>query len=337
MTLGPVMFDLSGTVLSSEEREMLLHPMAGGVILFTRNYHCRKQLAALITAVRALRTPPLLVAVDQEGGSVQRFRDDFTLLPSCGRIGAGYRNDAKAALRLSKEISWLMATELRTVGVDFSFAPVMDLDRGHCDVIRGRAFAHTPEAVSALARTTIVGMRQAGMQAVGKHFPGHGSVSSDSHQETPVDQRGLAQILEEDMKPFRDSIREGLAAIMPAHILFPRVDTHLVGFSHLWLQGILRQTLRFQGAIISDDLAMVGAAAEGTCLARAAAALAAGCDMVLICNRRHDTMALLDHLAHSSDPLSQQRLANMRGRPGMMADPERRPAAIAAARRLNAA
>ena len=314
MSLGPVMLGLEGLELSAEEQDILRHPLVGGVILFSRNYHSVGQLAALVSAIHARRHPRLLVAVDHEGGRVQRFREGFTRLPAVRRLGEIYDGEPARALRLARVTGWLMAAELRAVGVDFSFAPVLDLDRGVSGVIGDRAFHHDPETVASLAHAYMGGMQQAGMEAVGKHFPGHGGVAADSHQELPVDERPLVDIAAEDLLPFERMIHYGLAGIMPAHVVYPQVDSQPAGFSSRWIRAILRNRLGFQGAVFSDDLDMAGAAGAGAPPDRARAALLAGCDMVLICNDRQAAVAVLNGLPNAVDPVALARLARLHGR-----------------------
>lgn len=313
MALGPVMLDLAGPALTPPEREQLGHPLVGGVILFSRNYKSPQQLERLVAEIHGLRHPPLLVAVDHEGGRVQRFREGFTRLPPARRLGELYDRHPKQALALSESCGYVMAAELRAVGVDFSFAPVLDLDRGLSQVIGDRAFHRDPEIVAKLARAYMRGMARAGMAAVGKHFPGHGGCAADSHTELPVDNRELADIQLEDLVPFERLIQAGLAAVMPAHVLYPRVDEVPAGFSRVWLQHILRVSLGFQGVIFSDDLSMAGAEVAGDIVARARAALSAGCDMVLVCNDAAAAARLLDGLGSYSDPVSMLRLVRLHG------------------------
>ncbi len=314
MTLGALMIDIAGPALDDTDREVLRHPLVGGVILFSRNYADRAQLAALCAELHALRTPPLLIAVDHEGGRVQRFRNGFTELPPMARLGAAYARAPRAALATATELGWLMAAELRAVGVDFSFAPVLDLHTATSRVINDRAFHAEPEAVGRLAQAFMRGMHAAGMAAVGKHFPGHGTVNADSHHELPIDRRPLSRIRRRDMLPFRLLSAAGIEAIMPAHILFPRVDSVPVGYSARWLGEVLRGELEFQGAIFSDDLSMSGAAIGASHVERARRALAAGCDMCLLCNDRPAAVRVLQDLDVAPEPLSVVRLIRMHGR-----------------------
>ncbi|ADJ27847.1 beta-N-acetylhexosaminidase [Nitrosococcus watsonii] len=314
MTLGPLMVDLKGVTLDSEERAWLGHPWVGGVILFSRNYESPEQIAALIKAIHALKKPRLLVAVDHEGGRVQRFRDGFTLLPSASLLGKLYDRDQRQAQRLAMTTGWLMAVELRAIGVDVSFAPVLDLAQGVSAVIGDRAFHAEPDAVIALARAYIRGMAWAGMAAVGKHFPGHGSVVADSHTVLPVDERPWRQIRERDLLPFEYLVKAGLPAVMPAHVCYASVDARPAGFSPFWLETVLRGQLGFQGAIISDDLSMAGAAEVGNMSARVRTVLGAGCDMALVCNDPDGYALLLDELNGDPYPQIPARLLRLYGR-----------------------
>jgi len=327
MSLGPVMLDLQGTELTAEEQELLRHPLVGGVILFSRNYQNLEQLTDLVKAIHSARDPHLLVAVDHEGGRVQRFREGFTRLPAAGRIGRVFAHSRNRAKQLATETGWLMASELRSVGIDFSFAPVLDLDYGVCEVIGDRAFHRDPEVVYELSHAYIKGMGEAGMAAVGKHFPGHGAVIEDSHVAIPVDERSYHTIFEQDMQPYSKLVRENLAAIMPAHVIYPDVDAKPAGFSRRWLQDILREKLRFQGVIFSDDLNMHGASVAGERYSdRARAAVEAGCDIILICNNRQASVEILDNFRYSDNPVTHARVARMHGRHGvsrreLMAEP----------------
>lgn len=313
MSLGPIMLDLAGPELLPAERELLLHPLVGGVILFTRNYENPAQLAQLVNRIHGLREPRILVAVDHEGGRVQRFRESFTKLPAPAHFGKIYNRDPVRAQKLVNLCGWVLALELGAMKVDFSFAPVLDLARGRSTVIGDRAFHDHPAVVAELGRSFMRGMRQGGMVAVGKHFPGHGAVVADSHFTTPVDARALETIRLEDMLAFERMIHYGLSAVMPAHVIYQQVDERPAGFSDVWLRSILRGQLGFQGAVFSDDISMAGAAQVGDYIARASAALAAGCDMVLVCNDRAGAVSILDGLKPHDDPVARTRLARMHG------------------------
>jgi beta-N-acetylhexosaminidase len=314
MSLGPVMLDVEGLALSAVERERLRHPLVGGVILFARNYQSPEQVETLVREIHGLREPQLLVAVDHEGGRVQRFRDGFTGLPAIRHLGHIFDENPKRARRLAETSGWLMATELRSVGVDFSFAPVLDLDRGVSQIIGDRAFHSRPEAVADLAHAYMHGMHRAGMAATGKHFPGHGAVEADSHVALPVDDRLLVDIMAEDVVPFERMIHYGLEGIMPAHVTYTCVDAQPAGFSRTWIRKILRGQLEFQGVVFSDDLSMEGAKGAGDVVARAKLALSAGCDMVLVCNDPAAADQVLAGLGHYDDPVSHLRLVRMHGR-----------------------
>ena len=314
MTLGPVMLDVEGTDLSQEDRELLRHPAVGGVILFSRNYDSPTQLVRLIQDIHSLRDPRLLVAVDQEGGRVQRFRDGFTRLPPIALLGRIYDQDAARAIQLAQKTGWLMAAELRAVDVDISFAPVLDLDHGTSAVIGDRALHKRPETVARLAHAYQYGMQQAGMVATGKHFPGHGGVEADSHHALPVDQRRLEDLEQWDMVSFERMVHFGMAGVMMAHVVFPEVDKWPAGFSRIWIREILRKGLGFQGMVFSDDLHMAAAAVAGDYADRAQLALEAGSDMVLVCNAREGAVQAVEALADYNDPVAHIRLARMHGR-----------------------
>lgn len=316
MTLGPVMLDLMGKELSAEERELLQHPFVGGVIFFTRNYESPQQLITLVKAVRQV-SKDILLAVDHEGGRVQRFRPEFTRLPPLAQLGKKYDQEPLEALRLAHHAGWLMAAEVRAVGIDFSFAPVLDLNFGVSQVIGDRAFHRNPESVAKLAGAYIDGMRSAGMASTGKHFPGHGYVEADSHLAIPRDQRSLAEIMREDVYPFKTLFAHGLDAVMPAHVIYEQVDTQTAGFSKRWIQEILRAELGFNGVVFSDDLNMQGASVAGNYASRAEAALNAGCDMLLICNNRAGAIEILEKAELKPSVESSQRLERMRGQPFM--------------------
>jgi len=314
MTLGPVMMDLKGFAITSEELEMLKHPLVGGVILFTRNYQSPEQVSQLVADIHKVRTPHLLVAVDHEGGRVQRFREGFTQLPPVGELGELYDQDPNKAKQMAELCGWLMAIELRAVGVDFSFAPVLDLDRHISEVIGDRAFHRDPDKVSILAQAYQRGMQLAGMSSTGKHFPGHGAVAADSHVDFPVDARSLQDIMAEDVIPFERLIHNGLAGIMPAHVIYPNVDKNPAGFSPFWLNEVLRKQLGFQGVIFSDDLSMEAASVAGDVVDRARAAISAGCDMALVCNNTEAAAKVLDNFGPYNEPVSSVRLVRMHGR-----------------------
>jgi beta-N-acetylhexosaminidase len=316
MTLGPLMIDVQGKTLTEEDRELMAHPLVGAVILFTRNFESIEQLERLVADIRAIRSPPLLVTVDHEGGRVQRFRKGFTVLPPMRMIGREYDLDPTAGRLLARQCGWLMAAELRAVGVDMSFAPCVDLDYGVSSVIGDRAFHCDPQVVSELAIAFMGGMREAGMVATAKHFPGHGFVAPDSHVAMPVDRRRLVD-MDEDITPYRRLIANGLASIMAAHVVFSEVDDRPAGFSRRWMYDELRGRLGFNGAIFTDDLSMAGAAMVGDMRARAEAALEAGCDVLSLCNNRQGVLQVIDSLRGSGDPLSQVRMARLHGKPGL--------------------
>ncbi|MGB5539561.1 MAG: beta-N-acetylhexosaminidase [Gammaproteobacteria bacterium] len=314
MTLGPLMLDVAGCKLDAEDRELLRHPAVGGVILFARNFESPQQVRALVDDMHALRDPHLLVAVDQEGGRVQRFRDGFTRLPPPACLGRIYDKDRARAKHLARVTGWLMASELRAVGVDISFAPVLDLDYGVSTVIGNRALHRRPEIVAELATAYQAGMHDAGMAATGKHFPGHGAVAADSHLDLPVDERRFEDIEQWDLVPFRRLIDAGLAAVMMAHVVYAQVDAQPAGYSRIWIRDILRRQLTFQGLVFSDDLSMEGACLAGDHAARAHAALQAGCDMVLVCNDRPGAVQVAEALECHQDPVAHTRMARMHGK-----------------------
>ena len=307
------MLDLCGAELQADEREMLLHPLVGGVILFARNYRDPETLISLTSQIHGLRSPALLIAVDHEGGRVQRFHQGFTRLPPGRCYGDLYRQDKARALALIEHTGWLLASELLAVGIDLSFTPVLDLDSGISSFLGDRVYHRSPEVVARLAQRLMKGMHNAGMMAVGKHFPGHGNVKGDSHHEVPLDERSYGDILMSDLVPFERLINAGLTAIMPAHVIYPQVDDKPAGFSPLWLKQVLRGRLNFQGVIFSDDISMAGAEVAGSYAERAYSALDAGCDMVLVCNNQPEAITLLDEMKVNADPASQLRLMRMHG------------------------
>src|SRR5713226_3467819 len=315
MTLGPVMLDVAGLRVTPEEKEILGHPSVGGVILFARNFQSPKQLLALATEIRALRRPELLIAVDHEGGRVQRFQEGFTRIPPMRLLGESWENDPPRAKSLAEAVGYVIATELLTHGVDFSFAPVLDVDFGSSSIIGDRAFSDQPEVIAALAGAFVAGLTAGGAASVGKHFPGHGYVKADSHVDVPVDERKLGEIEAADLLPYRQLIKQGLCRNMPAHVVYTKVDKRPAGFSPVWLKEVLRGRLGFGGMIFSDDLSMEGASVAGGVVQRAEAALVAGCDMVLVCNAPQAAAEVLKGL--KAQPLDHARAERMRG-PGAL-------------------
>ncbi|SEG00355.1 beta-N-acetylhexosaminidase [Marinobacterium lutimaris] len=330
--IGPLMLDLRGLSLEVDEAELLRQPEVGGLILFARNYESPEQLRALMAQVREAR-PDILVSIDQEGGRVQRLRKGVTRLPPMAALGKRWELDAQRAVAEAHELGWLMAAELRDFDIDFSFAPVLDRDWSRSGVIGDRAFAATVEGIADLATAFMAGMHEAGMSATGKHFPGHGWVVADSHLEIPVDERTLDDILAEDMRPFAALIDQGLDAIMPAHVIYSAINEEPAGFSTYWLQQQLRQRLGFEGVIFSDDLTMEGASVAGGYPQRAAKALHAGCDMVLVCNRPEGALEVLEYL-RKNPVVPSARLARMKAKPADIGDSARRDRAKQIAQEL---
>jgi beta-N-acetylhexosaminidase len=308
--------DPQGAALTDDDRRRMLHPAAGGVILFSRSYENPGQLQALTEEIRALREPQLLIGVDHEGGRVQRFKAGFTELPPMRALGRLWDRDHQAGRAAAHAAGYVIAAELAAHGLDFSFTPVLDLDYGSSSVIGDRALHFDPIAAGALAAALIGGLDQGGMPAVGKHFPGHGYAAADSHLAMPTDDRPLAEIRRKDLPPYVAAIKAGLAAVMPAHVIYPMVDSEPAGYSRVWLQEVLRGQLGFRGLIFSDDLSMQGASTAGDVSARARAALAAGCDMVLLCNDPRRQEQLLDALADVPQP-APNRAERMRRRGGV--------------------
>lgn len=315
MALGPLMIDIAGTTLSDEDAVRLKHPLVGGIILFTRNFESVAQLTRLCADIHALRSPHLLIAVDHEGGRVQRFRDGFTRLPPMRELGNIWDDSPSRATELARQTGFVLAAELCACGVDFSFAPVLDVDYGESGVIGDRAFHRNVQAISDLAHALIIGMKEAGMANVGKHYPGHGFVRADSHTEVPIDERELVDIELDDLVPFKRMIGFGMTAVMPAHVIYPKVAPEPAGFSEFWLKTLLRERLGFDGVIFSDDLSMEGASVAGGVVARAHAALDAGCDMVLLCNDQDAADDLLLGLRRDISPVSLARLIRMHAAP----------------------
>ena len=307
--IGALMLDIAGTALTQEDIQLLQAPQVGGVILFGRNIESPRQVRALTDHMRQVR-PDILIAVDQEGGRVQRLKQGFTLLPAMGRFGELYQQQPDRAVELAEQCGWLMATEVLAVGIDFSFAPVLDLN-DISDVIGDRSFARNMDDIIVLARAFLSGMQRAGMATTGKHFPGHGSVKADSHVAAAIDSRSYAEIQQKDMQSFIQ-LQAQLDALMPAHVIYDQVDPNPAGFSPYWIQTVLRQQLNFDGVLFSDDLSMQAACVAGGADARIQAALNAGCDMGLVCNDRAAACLALEGTQDLPLP-NQTRLARMRG------------------------
>ncbi|GHU06472.1 beta-hexosaminidase [Betaproteobacteria bacterium] len=303
---GPLMIDIAGTELTDIDRWRLSHPLVGGLILFARNYASPEQLSKLTAEVHALRSPPLLIAIDHEGGRVQRCREGFTSLPAMRRLGDLWEREPQRALLSARDIAYVLAGELRLHGVDLSFTPVLDLDRGRSKVIGDRSFHHDPHVLIQLAGQLIDGLHAAGMKACGKHFPGHGWAEADSHVAIPLDERPLAEI-EQDMRPFREL---PLDAVMPAHVIYPRVDSRPAGFSPVWLTK-LRHEIGFGGVIFSDDLSMEGASVAGGIVDRVVSAWNAGCDMLLVCNAPDKADEVLENWRPDFDARRSARVAGL--------------------------
>ena len=307
------MLDIEGRQLTPADRALLQEPAVGGVILFSRNYESPSQLADLIAGIRALRSPPLLIAVDHEGGRVQRFRDGFSAIPPMRRLGQQYDGDSEEAVALAKTAGWLIASELRAMNIDLSFTPCVDLDWGVSEIIGNRAFHRNPDVVAELASAFCNGLRSAGMAAVAKHFPGHGAVVADSHDQLPVDRRSFGDLLD-DMRPYEKLIaKRQLAGVMIAHIVYAETDPLPASFSSYWIKQQLRSALNYDGAVVCDDLGMKATETMGSMPKRARLALQAGCDMVIVCNNRPAASATVAALRDYSDPLSLVRLARLHG------------------------
>lgn len=308
--LGPVVLDIEGCTLTAQDRERLRHPLVGMVILFSRNYESPQQLRELTHEIHALRSPQLLIAVDHEGGRVQRFRQNFTAIPPMAALGRLWQRDVLQSCRAALSAGYVMAAELRAHGVDLTFAPVLDLDWGRSGVIGDRAFHADARCVTMLANHLCHGMTLAGMSNCGKHFPGHGWAEADSHHAIPNDERSLAALLEADAAPY-GWLGAGLASVMPAHVVYPQVDAMPAGFSRRWIQDILRKQLGFTGAVFSDDLTMEGARVAGSVTDCAQAALDAGCDFILVCNNPRAADEVLNHVQWRSTPAFAQRCARL--------------------------
>jgi beta-N-acetylhexosaminidase len=313
MSLGPVMLDIEGLALSPADRDILREPAVGGVILFTRNFESVDQVTDLVSEIRALRSPPLIIAVDHEGGRVQRFREGFTVIPPMRHIGREYDRDRESGLKMARQAGWLIASELRAVGIDLCFGPCVDLDWGISEIIGNRSFHRKPDAVCDLAEAFARGLRSAGMAAVAKHFPGHGAVVADSHLRLPVDRRDYGLILD-DMRPYERMMNTGVVAgVMLAHIVYQEIDNMPAGFSEYWIQRELRSRLGFGGAVFCDDLTMKATESYGSMPDRARLSLEVGCDMILVCNDRDAAHQAVDALNDYSNPLSLVRLARLHG------------------------
>jgi beta-N-acetylhexosaminidase len=300
--MGPLMLDVSGFELTHEEIDILDHPLVGGLILFSRNYHDQKQLSDLVRHIRAVTRNDILIATDHEGGRVQRFREGFSKIPAMGSIALRSNENNQDSSYLCEQFGWLMAAELLAFDIDISFAPVLDI-HGVSEVIGDRSFHQQPEKIVQLASDFIKGMHRAGMSATGKHFPGHGNVLEDSHVAMPVDKRSREEIFALDMSIFKSIHQQGLLdAVMPAHVIYPDVDDLPAGFSQQWIKQILRQDLDFNGVVFSDDLSMQGAVQMGNIVERAELAIEAGCDMVLVCNDPNGAVKVIDGLPSGMSP-----------------------------------
>lgn len=296
LTLGPLLVGIPGTSLSADDREILSHPLVGGVVLFTRNYETTQQLAELTQAIKSVKRPALLITVDHEGGRVQRFREGFSQIPPMGQLGSLYDVTPASALRLAYICGALIACELQQCGVDLSFAPILDIDASASQIIGDRAFHRDPQVVVQLAQAFVSGMDSLGMVAVGKHYPGHGSVVLDTHLEMVTDDRSFDVMMQQDLMPFQQYQKIGLKAMMVAHVIYPQVDRQPAGFSSVWLKDILRRQLHFEGVVISDDLGMAAAKYFGSTLAGTRAAIQAGCDLVLLCNEFAEIVKVIEKL-----------------------------------------
>ncbi|MCB1756020.1 MAG: beta-N-acetylhexosaminidase [Gammaproteobacteria bacterium] len=311
---GPLMIDIEGTELSETERSWLADWRVGGVILFTRNFDSREQIANLVASIRTASESPLLIAIDHEGGRVQRFRDGFSAIPPMRKLGELYDRSPAEAEQAARILGGVLAAELAAIDIDFSFTPVVDVDTGNSGVIGDRAFHGSPQIISRLAKSLMEGLHQAGMAAVAKHFPGHGFVAADSHLELPVDPRTLEAIREQDLLPFRELAEAGVEGVMPAHVVYENIDPLPAGFSAFWIGRILRRECGFDGAVFSDDLSMQGAVSMGSSLQRARLALEAGCDMLLVCNDHSAVAEILEGIDVQADEQRTARLAKLQRR-----------------------
>lgn len=307
MTLGPIMADVAGLALTAEDREVLAHPLVGGVILFARNYSDPEQLRALCNELLAIKSPRLLIAVDHEGGRVQRFRVGFTRIPAMGTLGRLHEESGLRAVEEARQHGETIGRELAAFGIDLCFAPVLDRDCGVSTVIGDRAFAADPQLIIKLSRAFRAGLNAVGLKATGKHFPGHGAVAADSHLELPIDRRPFADIERQDLVPFKALIDDGIESLMLAHVRYSAYDEIPASFSRNWIRGLLRSQYKYNGAVFCDDLCMKGAAVVGDIVERARVAITAGCDMLPVCNDRSEVVKLLDAL-----PVKQRRLSSAR-------------------------
>lgn len=307
MTLGPIMADVAGLALTAEDREVLAHPLVGGVILFARNYSDPEQLRALCNELLAIKSPRLLIAVDHEGGRVQRFRVGFTRIPAMGTLGRLHEESGLRAVEEARQHGETIGRELAAFGIDLCFAPVLDRDCGVSTVIGDRAFAADPQLIIKLSRAFRAGLNAVGLKATGKHFPGHGAVAADSHLELPIDRRPFADIERQDLVPFKALIDDGIESLMLAHVRYSAYDEIPASFSRKWIRGLLRSQYKYNGAVFCDDLCMKGAVVVGDIVERARVAITAGCDMLPVCNDRSEVVKLLDAL-----PVKQRRLSSAR-------------------------
>ena len=308
--MGPLVLDIEGTKLTDSDIQRILNPLVGMVILFTRNYENRDQLTQLCREIHDIK-PGILIAVDHEGGRVQRFREGFTKIPAMSELGKRWLREPENTLLSAMACGYVMASELRACGIDMTFAPCLDVDFGRSEIIGERAFSSEPAVITQLALALIQGLRLAGMSNCGKHFPGHGWVKADSHKELPVDERSFEQLCNSDLKPYL-WMGQALDSVMAAHVLYPSVDKKTAGFSQYWLKQILREELHFTGVVFSDDLSMGGASSEGDITERAQAALEAGCDMLIVCNDFDATETLLRTLDFEDTPQRQERVQRLR-------------------------
>lgn len=313
MVLGPLLVDIAGVTLTPGDRDILQHPLVGGVLLFSRNYDNPAQLAELTASIRAVRDPALLVIVDQEGGRVQRFRDGFTRLPAPRLIGEVYTRDRDAGIALAQSSGWIMAAELGAVGIDVSLAPVVDIDDGASRVIGDRAFHRDAHAVAELAVAWAQGAHDAGMASVAKHCPGHGSVALDSHVDSVVDARRYEAIVATSLQPFRRMVDANIEGVMMSHVIYSAVDSQPASLSRRWITDVIRNELQFQGAVLGDDLSMQAASMRGDVVSVVEQSFAAGCDMSPLCNNRLAVERVLDQCHVSTDPESPVRLERLRG------------------------